>query len=77
LLIGVVVSSVVVVRRRLRYEWWYAVHLAAYAAIALAWFIRSRPGNESCSTAIAADYWTSLYIATLALLVVFRIGAPL
>ena len=26
---------------------------------------------------VAADYWTSLYIATLALLVAFRIGVPL
>src|SRR3984893_1047750 len=31
LMLAVVVSSIVVVRRRLRYEWWYAVHLAAYA----------------------------------------------
>src|SRR5205823_2304332 len=38
LLIAVVVSSVVIVRRRLRYETWYAVHFAAYAGIALAWF---------------------------------------
>ena len=28
LLIAVVATSVVIVRRRLRYEWWYAVHLA-------------------------------------------------
>jgi DMSO/TMAO reductase YedYZ heme-binding membrane subunit len=33
LLVAVVVSSVVIVKRRLRYETWYAVHLAAYAAI--------------------------------------------
>ena len=38
LLIAVVVTSVVIVRRRLRYEAWYAVHLLAYAGIALAWF---------------------------------------
>ena len=28
LLLAVVATSVVIVRRRLRYEWWYAVHLA-------------------------------------------------
>ena len=76
LLIAVVVSSIVVVRRRLRYEWWYAVHLAAYAAIALAWFHQIPTGNELVLDRIAADYWTSLYIATLALIVVFRIGVP-
>src|SRR5882724_10269417 len=38
LLVAVVVSSVVIVRRRLRYEAWYVVHLSAYAGIALGWF---------------------------------------
>jgi predicted ferric reductase len=76
LLITVVVSSIVVVRRRLRYEWWYAVHLLAYAAIALAWFHQIPTGNELVLDRIAADYWRSLYIATLALLVAFRIGVP-
>jgi predicted ferric reductase len=77
LLIAVVVSSIVVVRRRLRYEWWYAVHLAAYAAIALAWFHQIPTGNELVLDRVAADYWRSLYIATLALLVAFRVGVPL
>ena len=35
-----------IVRRRLRYEWWYAVHLLAYAGIALAWFHQIPTGNE-------------------------------
>ena len=30
MLIAVVATSIVIVRRRLRYEWWYAVHLLAY-----------------------------------------------
>src|SRR3954452_13510682 len=34
MLIGVVATSIVIVRRRLSYEWWYAVHLLAYAGIA-------------------------------------------
>jgi predicted ferric reductase len=76
LFIAVVVSSVVVVRRRLRYEWWYLVHLTAYAAIALAWFHQIPTGNELVLDRVAADYWTSLYIATLVLLVLFRIGVP-
>jgi predicted ferric reductase len=76
LFVAVVVSSIVVVRRRLRYEWWYAVHLTAYAGIALAWFHQIPTGNELVLDRVAADYWTSLYLATLALLVVFRIGVP-
>src|SRR5205823_11511925 len=76
LLIAVVVTSIVIVRRRLRYEWWYLVHLSAYAGIALAWFHQIPTGNELVLDRIAADYWRSLYIATLALLVFFRVGVP-
>lgn len=77
LLILVVATSIVIVRRRLRYEWWYAVHLLAYAGIALAWFHQIPTGNELVLDRIAADYWRALYVATIALLVGFRILAPL
>ncbi len=76
LLVGVVVTSVVIVKRRLRYEWWYSVHLLAYAGIALAWFHQIPTGNELVLNTIAADYWRALYVATIALLVVFRVLAP-
>ncbi len=77
LLIAVVVSSVVIVRRRLRYEAWHAVHLLAYAGIALAWFHQIPTGNELVYDHAAADYWRALYVATLALIVGFRFVAPL
>src|SRR5213592_3500012 len=77
LLIAVVVTSVVIVRRRLRYEAWYAVHLAAYAGIALAWFHQIPTGNELAYDNVAADYWRGLYAAALATIVVFRVLAPL
>ena len=76
LLIAVVVSSVVVVRRHLRYEAWYAIHLTVYASIALAWFHQIPTGNELVLDRLAADYWRGLYLATLALLVGFRVLAP-
>jgi predicted ferric reductase len=76
LVIAVVVSSVVIVRRRLRYESWYAVHLTAYAGIALAWFHQIPTGNELAYDNVAADYWRGLYAATLAAIVVFRVLAP-
>ncbi|MGZ8716064.1 MAG: ferredoxin reductase family protein [Gaiellaceae bacterium] len=76
LLVAVVVTSVVIVKRRLRYEWWYSVHLLAYAGIALAWFHQIPTGNELVLNTIAADYWRALYVATIALLVVFRVVAP-
>jgi predicted ferric reductase len=77
LLVAVVVTSVVIVRRRLRHEAWYAVHLAAYAGIALAWFHQIPTGNELHYDAVAAGYWRTLYVATLAAIVGFRVVAPL
>ncbi len=76
-LIVVVVSSLVVARRRPPYEAWYAVHLTAYAGIALAWVHQIPTGADLTANAAAAAYWTALYVATLALLVVFRLAAPL
>src|SRR3989440_5019018 len=76
LLVAVVFSSVVIVRRRMRYEWWYAVHLTVYASIALAWFHQIPTGNELVLDRAAADYWRALYVATLALLLWFRVLVP-
>jgi predicted ferric reductase len=77
MLLGVVATSLVIVKRRLSYEWWYAVHLLAYAGIALSWFHEIPTGNELVLDQAAADYWRGLYVATLAILVVFRLGLPL
>jgi predicted ferric reductase len=76
LLIAVVVTSIVIVRRRLRYESWYAVHLLAYAGIALGWFHQIPTGNELVLSTVAADYWRSLYVATIAVIVIWRLALP-
>ena len=77
LLLVVGLTSVVVARRRLPYEWWHAIHLAAYAGIALAWFHQIPTGNELALDDVAANYWRALYVVTLAAVVVFRLGAPI
>src|SRR5581483_9330430 len=76
LLLAVVGTSYVIVRRRLRYECWYAVHLLAYAGIALAWFHQIPTGNELVLDTVAADYWRALYVATLAIIFGFRVLVP-
>ena len=76
MLLAVVATSLVIVRRRLSYEWWYAVHLMAYAGIALSWFHEIPTGNELVLDQTAANSWRSLYVATLVILVVFRILVP-
>ena len=77
LLIAVVATSVVIVRRRLRYEVWYAVHLATYAGIALGYFHQIPTGNELVLNRGVDYYWRGLYLATLAVLIIFRVMAPL
>jgi predicted ferric reductase len=77
LLVVVVVTSIVIVRRRLRYEWWYLVHLTAYAGIALAWFHQIPTGNELVLHTVVDAYWNGLYVATFALLLVFRVLMPI
>src|SRR5579883_312530 len=76
LMIAVVVTSLVIVRRRLRYEAWYAVHLSVYLGIALAWIHQVPTGNELAANLVAATYWTALYVVTAAFLVVFRLVLP-
>ncbi len=76
LFLVVVGTSIVIVRRRLNYQVWYAVHFTTYAAIALSWFHQVPTGNELVLDNVAADYWASLYLATLALLIVFRLLVP-
>ena len=77
LFIVVALSSYRIARKRLRYEIWYAIHFTAYASIALAWFHQIPTGSDLAALPTAEWYWRSLYIATLALLVVFRVLVPL
>lgn len=77
LLIAVVVTSIVIVRRRLRYETWYFVHLYAYLGIALAFSHQLATGNDFTGDPVARDYWYVLYLGTLGALLAFRVGAPI
>jgi predicted ferric reductase len=77
LLIAVVLVSLMVVRRRLRYETWYVVHLLAYAGIALGYVHQVPTGNELTADPGAQQYWHLLYIVPLALVIVFRLLVPL
>jgi len=77
LLVAVAVTSAARVRRRLRYETWYFVHLYAYLAIALAFSHQLATGSDFVGEPLARAYWYALYGTTLAVLVVYRLGVPL
>lgn len=75
-LIGVTVTSVVIVRRRLRYETWYFVHLYAYLGVALAFSHQLATGSSFVGRPVAVAYWYALYAVTLGTVVAFRLALP-
>jgi hypothetical protein len=76
-LIAVVATSLVIVRRRRRYEWWYTVHPARLWRDRALLVPRDPPtGNELVLDRVAADYWRALYIATLVVVLVWRVLVP-
>ncbi len=77
ILIAVAVSSAVIVRRRLRYETWYFVHLYAYLGVALAFSHQLATGTAFVGEPAARAYWYGLYAATLGAILGFRIAAPI
>jgi predicted ferric reductase len=76
LLVAVVVSSVVAVRRRLSYRVWHALHVTAYLGIALGFSHQLATGREFQGQPVARAYWWALYGVTLALLIGLRVVLP-
>jgi predicted ferric reductase len=73
---AVAVSSIRKARRALSYETWYGIHLYAYLAIALGFLHQLFVGADFVHDQIAAGYWVGLYVVTIALVVMFRVGQP-
>lgn len=76
-LLAVVVLSVRVARRRLRYESWHLLHLYAYLGVGLALPHQLWTGAEFVSSAAARAYWYALYAVCAGSVLLFRIGLPL
>jgi predicted ferric reductase len=77
LFIAVVVTSLVAVRRRFPYEFWYAVHLLTYAAVLTALPHQFSVGGLFAEGTWQRWYWLALCIATGAALLYYRVGQPL
>ena len=76
LMIGVVITSLVVVRRKFRYEAWHAVHLLAYLSVLVAIPHQLSVGGLLSEGAIARYYWLALYAAVAGSIIVFRFLLP-
>lgn len=76
LLLGVGAVSARAARRRLRYEVWHALHLTTYLAIALS-FSHELAGPDLAGRPAAQMAWGCLYTLSFALLLRYRLLAPL
>ncbi|MEU8688977.1 ferric reductase-like transmembrane domain-containing protein [Streptomyces sp. NPDC048665] len=76
ILFAVGVTSARAVRRRTSHEFWYYVHLLTYAAVFLVFFHQVSLGNEFNGKPVASALWYALYLGVAALVLWFRILAP-
>lgn len=72
---AVIVTSLVVVRRRLPYEAWHVVHLLSYAAV-LVGLPHQLSQGAVLSQGVQRVYWIALYVVALGAIVAFRIVRP-
>lgn len=70
------VTSARAARRRLRYETWHLLHLYTYLAVALAFAHQFATGADFTDARVRV-LWAGLYVVVGALLVWFRVVAPL
>ena len=76
LFLMVAITSLRAARRRLSYEAWFWLHVYAYLAIALAFLHQLWAGADFMHDQVAAMYWIAMYVITVTLVVVFRLGQP-
>ena len=77
ILLAVGCTSVRAVRRRMRYETWYHLHLFTYAAVFLAFSHQLAAGADFVGSAPARAAWYALYLCTAGLVLWFRVLTPL
>jgi predicted ferric reductase len=73
--IVIVGSSIYIVRKKLKYEWWYWVHLMTYLAIAFAWGHQLKLGQDFVSKPFTY-YWYFIYIFVFGNVLFFRFFLP-
>ena len=76
MLVGIVLMSIVIVRRRFKYETWYLVHLATYIAILLAFSHQFSVGPDFIGHPMAQSLWITMYVLSIGSLVLFRFVRP-
>ncbi|CAN5399383.1 ferric reductase-like transmembrane domain-containing protein [soil metagenome] len=76
LLIVVVVTSVVAVRRRFSYEAWHLVHLLSYVAVLFALPHQLSVGGIFATGTVSRVYWIALYVVAFGSILTYRFVEP-
>ncbi|HJW21847.1 MAG TPA: ferredoxin reductase family protein, partial [Candidatus Limnocylindrales bacterium] len=76
LFVAVGISSMAAARRQMSYETWFVLHLLTYVAIALGFLHQLFVGSDFMHDPLARVYWSALYVATVGLILAFRVGQP-
>ena len=77
LLVMAGVTSVRIVRQRLRYETWWVVHLYLYLGLALASFHQIATGVSFIGHPLVRDLWILIWAATAGMVALFRVLLPI
>ncbi|QIM17954.1 oxidoreductase [Leucobacter coleopterorum] len=77
LMLVVVGTSIVAVRKRLPYEVWHAIHLVSYAAVVVALPHQLSAGAVLGEGTLQRTYWITLYVVAFASILVFRFVRPI
>jgi predicted ferric reductase len=75
LLVGVVITSLAAVRRRLAYEAWHLLHLLSYVAVAIALPHQLSQGDV-LGHGLSRLYWLALYVLAFGAMALFRVARP-
>lgn len=76
LLVLVAVTSVRAARRRMSYERWHLVHLAAYAGVGLSVPHQLSMGSDLTRSGAAKAYWVALYLLVAVSILWWRLVLP-
>ncbi|GGK88374.1 oxidoreductase [Salinibacterium xinjiangense] len=76
LMITVVVTSLVAVRRKFSYEGWHLVHLLSYFAVAFALPHQLSVGGVLSEGTVQRIYWIALYVVAFGAILTFRFIEP-
>jgi ferredoxin-NADP reductase/DMSO/TMAO reductase YedYZ heme-binding membrane subunit len=76
-LAGVILSSTLAARARLRYESWHLLHLYAYLGLGLVLPHQLWTGKEFLSSPLATAFWWTMWASAAVSVLIWRVGQPL